>query len=263
MASLFAAVRRFVASRIIGAATLSSLLVIVAATAAIASIPDSEGVIHGCYQQKTGSLRVIDSSAATCRPHEVAIEWNRTGPQGPAGPQGPVGPTGPAGSTGLPVYFLFTGFCGSGNSSQINEYGFVTGTFNSPLASGCVTGTSFQRHRTYTVVNLNGPGGPLAVGTGTATCNPCTVSGRTGSVSFTLTVVGPEQTDSAGNPIGGVLIGGTWTITAATGELAGLTGQGTYGLVSYSASQTTYPGPVYVPNVRSAEVFTGTYSLPS
>jgi hypothetical protein len=69
-----------------------------------AAIPDSNGVINGCYQKNVGNLRVIDPSAGdSCRPSEIAISWSQTGPQGPpgaTGPAGPVGPTGPKGDTG-------------------------------------------------------------------------------------------------------------------------------------------------------------------
>src|SRR6266487_7160353 len=64
------------------------LLVVAAAVAggvAYAAIPDSGGVIHGCYGSTTGALRVIDDTKATCGPAEKALSWNRTGPQGAAG----------------------------------------------------------------------------------------------------------------------------------------------------------------------------------
>jgi Collagen triple helix repeat (20 copies) len=76
-------------------------------TAVQAAIPDSGGVIQGCYQKNVGNLRVIDPSAGdSCRPSEIAISWSQTGPQGPQGPPGPqgpkgdIGPTGPAGPAG-------------------------------------------------------------------------------------------------------------------------------------------------------------------
>jgi hypothetical protein len=69
--------------------------------AAFAAIPDSSGVINGCYQKNVGNLRVIDPSAGdSCRPSEIAISWSQTGPQGPPGPQGPKGDTGATGATG-------------------------------------------------------------------------------------------------------------------------------------------------------------------
>jgi hypothetical protein len=69
--------------------------------AGFAAIPDSSGVINGCYQKNVGNLRVIDSSAGgDCRPSEIAISWSDTGPQGPVGPQGPKGDTGATGPQG-------------------------------------------------------------------------------------------------------------------------------------------------------------------
>ena len=57
---------------------------VVGGGAALAAIPDSSGVINGCYQKNVGNLRVIDSSAGdSCRPSEIAISWSQTGPQGP------------------------------------------------------------------------------------------------------------------------------------------------------------------------------------
>jgi hypothetical protein len=68
-----------------------------------AAIPDSNGVINGCYQKDVGNLRVIDSSAGdSCRPSETAISWSQTGPQGPAGPAGQPGSKGDTGATGPP-----------------------------------------------------------------------------------------------------------------------------------------------------------------
>ena len=40
------------------------------------------------------------SAAQQCKPRELKISWNTTGPQGPAGPMGPAGPTGPVGPIG-------------------------------------------------------------------------------------------------------------------------------------------------------------------
>ena len=57
---------------------------------AYASIPDSNGVIHGCYVKTTGDLRVIDSSGKGCDPGEKPLEWNQAGPTGPSGTAGPT-----------------------------------------------------------------------------------------------------------------------------------------------------------------------------
>jgi hypothetical protein len=52
------------------------------ASAVQASIPDSSGVIHGCYGKpgtpQTGQLRVIDTTqGASCRYYENPLNWNQ------------------------------------------------------------------------------------------------------------------------------------------------------------------------------------------
>lgn len=76
---------------------------------AYATVPDGNGVIHGCYaktsngQAQAGALRVIDTGQGqSCFASENALAWNQqevkgaTGPQGPQGPQGVPGQTGPS-----------------------------------------------------------------------------------------------------------------------------------------------------------------------
>jgi hypothetical protein len=64
---------------------------------AYATIPDAGGVIHGCYLNRTGLLRVIDTSTSNCTTFETPIEWSQTGPQGPPGQPGEQGPPGEPG----------------------------------------------------------------------------------------------------------------------------------------------------------------------
>lgn len=78
---------------------------IMAGGLASAAIPDEEtGKIHGCYNQTTGVLRVLEEGTQ-CLAVEKPIWWNQTGPAGPpgasvTGPPGPEGPQGPQGTTG-------------------------------------------------------------------------------------------------------------------------------------------------------------------
>lgn len=98
-----------------GAAGAGVVATFVAVGAVVASIPDSTGTIHGCYETYSGALRVIDAPTQQCVAGEVAIFWNQTGVQGPQGipgatgaagaagapgAQGPVGPQGPTGDKG-------------------------------------------------------------------------------------------------------------------------------------------------------------------
>src|SRR5215471_4405931 len=53
---------------------------------AYAAIPDNGGVIHGCYSNVNGLLRVVDSASAdACRRSETALSWNQQGVPGPPG----------------------------------------------------------------------------------------------------------------------------------------------------------------------------------
>ena len=110
-----------VASVAVAAIGLSGLGVGIAS----AAIPDSSGVIHGCYKPNAnGSLSVlgvVDTalSGGHCPGGQTALTWNQTGPAGATGPQGPVGatgvqgPQGPAGISDLKVE-TFTGLPSSG-----------------------------------------------------------------------------------------------------------------------------------------------------
>jgi hypothetical protein len=77
---------------------------------AIASIPDASGVLHACYQENQGQLRLVEA-ASNCRPSEKATSWSQTGPPGPPGPPGTPGLSFLAGSSGGQ---LSTGNNGSG-----------------------------------------------------------------------------------------------------------------------------------------------------
>ena len=112
----------------------------VAATMALAAIPDSSGVIHGCFRTtggngSEGDLRVIDATVSSCTKQETAISWNQTGPQGPLGPPGPAGPQGPAGPEGPKGD---TGPQGAPAPAGDNIFAIVTPLTFNPFAS--VTG---------------------------------------------------------------------------------------------------------------------------
>lgn len=69
---------------------------------AFAAIPSlADGVIHGCYEKRTGLLRVIDVEAGkSCLQWETPIAWKQSGPQGEPGLQGEPGADGGAGAPG-------------------------------------------------------------------------------------------------------------------------------------------------------------------
>jgi hypothetical protein len=53
-------------------------------------------VIHACYLESTGALRVLVSADKRCSSNERPIDWNQEGPPGPAGPAGPPGNPSPS-----------------------------------------------------------------------------------------------------------------------------------------------------------------------
>ena len=61
---------------------------------AYASIPDSSGLIHGCFQKDNGNLRVVDSSGKGCGTSEKSLDWSQTGPTGTNGTNGTNGVSG-------------------------------------------------------------------------------------------------------------------------------------------------------------------------
>jgi hypothetical protein len=89
---------------------LATAMLAGAAGIALATIPGATGVINGCYEKRTGLLRVIDAEAGkTCTQWETPISWNQKGLKGDQGLQGlqgekgdtgAVGPQGPQGETG-------------------------------------------------------------------------------------------------------------------------------------------------------------------
>jgi hypothetical protein len=79
---------------------------------AVGQVPSSGELIEGCFEKRTGALRVV-ADASACRRNEQPLTWSRqgrdgllgaTGPRGPAGPMGPAGPAGDAGGAGKAFY---------------------------------------------------------------------------------------------------------------------------------------------------------------
>ncbi len=62
------------------------------AYAAANAIPGPGGVIHGCYQQQGGNLRLV-RAGKKCSGNENAIAFNQQGRPGRQGVPGPIGPS--------------------------------------------------------------------------------------------------------------------------------------------------------------------------
>src|SRR6266567_4400579 len=113
--------------RLIITAAVALAVVISGGAIAYASIPDSAGVIHGCYTVKGGALRVIDTAKGqTCASGQHGLNWNQKGSQGPAGPPGP------AGVSGYSVALCTVGEDSSGNLVVISSSGGTCSASGSP-----------------------------------------------------------------------------------------------------------------------------------
>src|SRR5580765_8708710 len=66
------------------------VVAIAAGGIAYASIPDANGVVHGCYNSDNGALRVFGKSKdyQQCSAGEKALDWSQTGPTGATGLSG-------------------------------------------------------------------------------------------------------------------------------------------------------------------------------
>ena len=132
------------------------------------------------------------------------------------------------------VYTPLRGFGGPVGAPDANgdrigstgDGGLITGAFSVP--STCVPVFpntecgNFEMLFLGYVVHATG----IAEGNGTASCDPCSVGGLTGTVRFSTTAVGHSVV--IGDLVFGVLDSGTWTITGATGNLAAISGSGTW-----------------------------------
>ena len=69
-----------VTSHSLGTALAGALMLAGLGVFVLAAIPDSQGVIRGCYKTANGQLRVLDGGAGS-KGDETPIPWNQAGPQ--------------------------------------------------------------------------------------------------------------------------------------------------------------------------------------
>src|SRR5262249_39263155 len=86
------------------AATVCSVAVLLGARLAVATIPDTNGTVHGCMKKTNGQVYVIDPGAGQTCGKDMSVDWNKTGATGPQGVDGPKGYTGFRGTTGSSGY---------------------------------------------------------------------------------------------------------------------------------------------------------------
>ena len=113
---------------------------LVCAAVAYAAIPDSSGVIHGCYDKK-GALRVVDPGTGACVKGENALDWSQ---QGPAGPQGPPGSTGATGAQGPQGPTGAQGPAGAAHGYAFKVTGVSVGSSATTVISGSVPAGTYM-----------------------------------------------------------------------------------------------------------------------
>jgi hypothetical protein len=151
---------RLLRSRIlVGALGLVLGAVLGGTTAALASIPDPNGVIHGCVGVDSGLLQVIDpSTGQTCGAGDTAVDFNQQGPQGPKGDKGDKGDPGAPGQPAPRLSAGVTRF-GTGSGSGLVSVSQPSGgvydlTFNQDVSActAAVTQRDSAIDVTFTVI---------------------------------------------------------------------------------------------------------------
>lgn len=124
---------------------------------------------------------------------------------------------------------IFTGFRGAGGppgtpdaNGDSTGGSFVAGVITGAFSGAPPDGFNFAMFFNYVLHNPTG----IANGTGTAVCDPCLVGGLTGTLGFATTLVGHAVVVNGMTFV--AYDNGTWRINAATGQLAAISGSGTW-----------------------------------
>jgi hypothetical protein len=188
---------------------------------ATAAYVDASAVLHGCVNQATGVMRVIDPAkagtlgnciTATGPLKETAITWNQTGPQGIAGTNGKDGAPGKDGVDGKNGLDGKDGAPGAdGKDGAPGKDGLsVVGTAEAPGAN-CAAGGIKYVAASGTNFVCNGrdgtPGADGATGGGLAGLEH--VTGQS-----VLVAIGGYEVATAKCPAGKVAIGGGFAANA-------------------------------------------------
>jgi hypothetical protein len=112
-------------------AGLALIFAVITSTAVYASVPDSNGVIHGCILSGSRFLRIIDTATSSCRPTETPISWSAGG--NPASLQLSVSPTPVESSEALSLTVTV-----AGGQGGIVLFEITDPVSSSPLSTSCV-----------------------------------------------------------------------------------------------------------------------------
>ena len=197
------------------------------AAAVQASIPDSNGVIHACYNTSlahgnpTGALRVIDTAKANgaCASWETPLSWRVSGTTGPTGARGPTGSRGPTGVTGPEgPGTLLVGNSGGQNllANSFIGVGFQSTTIADAEQVVTVTGTVAE----FSVHVATAPGAPFGLRSfvldrgDLSTAASCNIIGAATSCSASGGAIADGQTLFVNqSSIGAAASSASWSVT--------------------------------------------------
>jgi hypothetical protein len=167
------------------------------AFAVSSSIPDANGIIHGCYDSG-GNVKVIDTSVTSaCPKGYTALNWNYLGPQGQTGATGPQGPAGATGATGATGSTGAQGPAGisvgvSGSSETVVP--LTTANVAVPVMSSPAAPVAGDYYVSSTILTIISTGDYVACTLANSSGGNFAVSGPVSQESYnTLAVVGDIQ----------------------------------------------------------------------
>jgi hypothetical protein len=180
-----------------GEAAIGGTALAVSGAGLAGALSSDGGKIHGCVVSTSGYVRIVGAND-TCKKGETPIDWNITGPTGPAGPTGSAGPVGSTGSTGPAGPSGPEGPAGSNGPEGPTGQAGPTGATGETGQAG-PTGESGPAGPT----GESGPAGP------TGESGPAGVSGyQRVSESFDIPAYGSDVVGDVSCPDGKVAISG-------------------------------------------------------
>jgi hypothetical protein len=206
---------RFVKRHRLAVCLIVAISALAIGAVAYATIPGTNGVISGCYDAKTGALRVFDASGGVipgCSSKEASLNWNQTGPRGATGLQGATGAKGATGAQGQ------QGAAGSADAYvRVSGAGIVNPEFSKNVTQANVT---HPQTGVYCLGGLTKDGQPwipkIVVGSGVTglTPDPNTPSGLAPSPTSDAVVSAAELPNVPGATLG--MCSDTDTVRVAT-----------------------------------------------
>jgi hypothetical protein len=143
---------------------------------ALSGVPDSNGVFHGCVDNRTGLVRVVKSASSCHRPRghgkhrdagELAVSWNQQGRPGLPGQTGATGPNGALGPNGAPGSALaYAHVLADGGVDPVNSKNVSSSNVSETSAhsgSYCFRGLPFTPHSAVATAGFSANGDGVLV----------------------------------------------------------------------------------------------------